>query len=264
MINNTLINNLINDLSKIKSIEGILLAGSRSTNTYDSSSDYDIYIYSTSPVSKEERTSICNKYFKYIEISNNYFEEEDDGILNDNTPVEIIYRSIDFITSELDNTLLKYNACCGYSTCFWYNFINSIILYDKSGKMKYLQDYYNIPYPKELENNIIIKNYSLLKEKMPAYYYQIEKAIKRNDNISINHRIAALFASYFDIIFAYNHMPHPGEKKILQIIKNNNLLIPNNMENNINNILKYSILDKKNLLKEIDSLIENLNTFLKL
>lgn len=256
---NPMVTNLINDLSKIDSIEGILLAGSRSTNTNDSSSDYDIYIYSSSPVSKSERTKICNKYFKYIELANTYFEEEDDGILKNDTPVEIIYRSIDFIKNELDATLFNYRACCGYSTCFWYNFINSIILYDKSGEMESLQNHYNIPYPKQLKNNIIEKNYNLLKEKMPAYFHQIEKAINRNDNISINHRIAALFASYFDIIFAYNNMAHPGEKKLLKIIKDNNLTVPKDMENNINNILKYSILDKDNLLKEIDLLIQNLN-----
>lgn len=259
---NSMVNDLVKDLSKINSIEGILLAGSRSTNTSDSSSDYDIYIYSSSPVSKEERTDICNKYFKYVEISNTYFEEEDDGVLNNDIPVEIIYRSIDFIKNELDNTLFKYRACCGYSTCFWYNFINSIILYDKTGEMKVLQNHYNIPYPKQLKNNIIEKNYNLLKEKIPAYYHQIKKAIERNDNISINHRIAALFASYFDIIFAYNNMAHPGEKKLLKIIKDNNLTVPKDMENNINNILKYSILDKDSLLREIDLLVENLNNLI--
>ena len=94
---------------------------------------------------------------------------------------------------------------------------------------------------------------------MPAYYFQIEKAIKRNDIISVNHRVAALLASYFDIIFAVNQVAHPGEKKLMKIIKDNNLNIPDNMEDNINNILKYSAGDNGKLLSEIKVLVENLD-----
>jgi predicted nucleotidyltransferase len=36
--------NLISGFSQIPEVEGILLAGSRTTNTYDLESDYDIYV----------------------------------------------------------------------------------------------------------------------------------------------------------------------------------------------------------------------------
>ena len=97
---------------------------------------------------------------------------------------------------------------------------------------------------------------------MPSYYYQIEKALKRGDFINVNHRVAALFASYFDIIFAINEMPHPGEKKLLQIIKNNDLKVPIDMDTNINNILKYATSKNSAILLEIDALVGNLDTLL--
>ena len=134
--------------------------------------------------------------------------------------------------------------------------------YDKEGKLKEIQDSCNVEYPKKLKENIIKKNYPLLNKQMPAYYFQIEKAIKRNDIVSVNHRVAALLASYFDIIFAVNEMPHPGEKKLIKIIKDKNLTIPFEMEKNISNILKYSAEDNENILSEIEILVENLDKYL--
>ena len=260
---NKTIKNLLNDFSKISEIEAILLAGSHSTGTVDKNSDYDIYIYSNSQIPIHKRKSITDKYFKYIELSNTYWEEEDDGILFDDTEVEFIYRNIDSIDNSLNRTLIKCEADIGYTTCIWYNLKNSIIIYDKNDKLSSLQSKYDIEYPNELRNNIIEKNFNLLKSKFPCYYKQIEKAIKRNDYVSLNHRLAAFLASYFDIIFAYNKCPHPGEKKILEFIKNNNLLTPLNMEKNILNAFNYAGTNDPKLLSELDNLTNNLIDLLR-
>ena len=259
---NKLVESLVKDLSSLNEIDAILLAGSHGSNTYDENSDYDLYVYSNSQVPLEKRIKITDKYFKYIEVANTFWEEEDDGLLIDNTPVEIIYRSIDFIENSLKRTVIDCEPNVGYSTCFWSNIINSIVLYDKNNKLTQIKERFNIPYPKELRDNIIDTNYKLLKSKSPAYYYQIEKAIKRKDYISVNHRVAALLASYFDIIFAYNNFLHPGEKKTIKIIKDNNLIVPKNMEDNILNILNYAGTNNSNLLNEIDILINNLDCIL--
>jgi hypothetical protein len=34
--------------------------------------------------------------------------------------------------------------------------------------------------------------------------------------VSINHRTAALLSSHFDVLFALNHTPNPGEKRLLE------------------------------------------------
>lgn len=255
---------MLDKFSKIEEVEGILLAGSHATKTNDKNSDYDIYIYSYKEIPIEKRRIITNEFCSYMELNNTFWETEDDGILKDNNiPVEIIYRGLEWIKASLHRTLVNCQADVGYTTCVWSNFINSIILYDKNGALDELQKKYKISYPRELKLSIVKKNYPLLKLQMPAYYYQIEKALKREDFISVNHRIAALLASYFDIIFAINEFPHPGEKKILKIIRENDLKIPRDMEKNIGMILKYAAEGKDDILKEIDNLVESLEVILK-
>jgi len=261
---NANVTEMVNDFSKLEEVEGILLAGSHATKTNDKDSDYDIYIYTSKEIPQNTRKLITDKYCSYMELNNTFWETEDDGFLKEgNIPVEIIYRDLVWIDGLLNRTLVKYEADTGYTTCFWANFINSIVLYDKNGNLSKQQNKYKISYPDELKKNIVKKNYPLLKLQMPSYYYQIEKALKREDFISVNHRVAALFASYFDIIFAVNEMAHPGEKKILKIIKDNNLKRPTDMEINIDNILKYASLNDSAILLEIDSLIGNLDILMK-
>lgn len=258
-----LLKDMVKELSRLEEVEGIMLAGSHAINTNDEDSDYDIYVYCSKDISLEKRKNITDKYCSYMEFNNEFWETEDDGVLMDNIQVELIYRRLEWIDTILEKKLINYQADVGYTTCFCSNFINSLILYDKSGILKKLQQKYNIIYPQQLKINIIKKNYPLLRSKMPAYYYQIEKAIKRNDLVSINHRVAALLASYFDIIFAINEMLHPGEKKILKIIKEKAKKVPKNMESNITSILKAAAFCDKKILREIDELMINLDSLLK-
>jgi len=262
-MNNDIIK-MLDEFKKIETVEGIMLAGSRAVKTNDKFSDYDIYIYTKRDIPVNIRRTITDKYCSYMELNNCFWETEDDGILKDNNvPVEIIYRNLDWINDSLNRTIVECKADTGYTTCFWANIRNSIILYDRDNKLSKLQDKCKVSYPEKLKENILEKNYPLLKQQMPAYYYQIEKALKRDDFISVNHRTAALFASYFDIIFAVNEMLHPGEKKLIKIIKDGGLKVPKDMELNVNNILKFSAEGDSKILKEIDLLVGNLNTFLK-
>ena len=93
--------------------------------------------------------------------------------------MDIAYFEYYWLEQKLKYVVEECNASVGYSTCFWNNVINSIIVYDKDNKFKDLQEKYNIPYPKKLKENIIKKNYPILNERFSSYYNQIDKAIKR-------------------------------------------------------------------------------------
>ncbi|HET7095512.1 MAG TPA: hypothetical protein VFI22_18620, partial [Thermomicrobiales bacterium] len=65
------------------------------------------------------------------------------------------------------------------------------------------------------ERAIVAKNHPILREARSRYRTPIQQAIDRRDAVSIQHRITALLASCFDVLFAINAVPHPGEKRLL-------------------------------------------------
>lgn len=233
---------LVEKLSKIDEIECILLAGSQTNNTVDENSDYDIYVYSSKLITVKKRKEALDEFFSYCEYDNRYWETEDDGILLESGKiVELIYRDFDFIEAEYNRIFINNISFVGYSTCIWSNVAGSEILFDRNGRgTELVLKYKNQNYPLKLKKEIISKNMNLLIGKIPSYYEQIEKALLRKDILSINHRVAGYLASYFDILFAINETPHPGEKKLLKIVENNCKLVPLNWKSDITHILKYS------------------------
>lgn len=254
---------MVGHFAQLNEVDAILLAGSKAINTDDALSDYDIYLYVTKKIPIETRKAITKHYCSYMEINNQFWEIEDDGILNDGTEIELIYRNFDWLDKELERTLFKHQASTGYTTCLWSNFLNSKILYDQNGKAKKLQEKYTIKYPVELKTNIIKKNYPLLNQKMPAYKKQIKKALLRNDFISINHLLAKFLASYFDILFAINEYPHPGEKQLIGIAKSKCEKLPASFEHNIINLIKLVGQFDHGILPTIDETVEHLDVLLK-
>ncbi|MDE6020059.1 MAG: DUF4037 domain-containing protein, partial [Ruminococcus sp.] len=106
------------------------------------------------------------------------------------------------------------------------------------------------------------RNYNLLCAAMPAYFNQIEKACKRNDKVSIIHRVTAFLESYFDIIFAMNSLTHPGEKRLIKLCKQRCTILPNNFENNLNRLFDDMLLNTEKLNEDIKDIITELNAAL--
>ena len=84
--------------------------------------------------------------------------------------------------------------------------------------------------------------------------------MRRNDLVSVNHRLAAFIASYFDILFAINEIPHPGEKKLLDIVENQCKIKPDNFKENLD---KVFIEGNDKILKNLDIIVDNLDVLLR-
>ena len=239
--------------SKLEQVYAVVLSGSRTSNQNDEMSDYDIYVYSDAEIPVEFRTELAKKYSDDYEIDNRYFETGDEWKLRDcNTGLDFMFRCKNWITDTVDNIYCKHMASNGYSTCFLHNIKTSQILYDKDNWFLNLQNKVNGPYPEELKNNIIKRNIMLISDKKNASYLdQIKLAVKRNDQVSVNHRIAAFMASYFDIIFALNKVYHPGEKRMIKYAQKHCKILPDQFEENINELFKAEDKDKTAILETI-------------
>lgn len=261
---NMIIYQIVNEYKKLDEVVAITLAGSGASGRKDNFSDIDIDIITNGEISLDKRKEIISKISDNMEIGNNFWGAGDEFVLrNSDVIVDLAYFDLNWLKDGLINVVDNYNASTGYTTCFWHNVIHSSIIYDKNREFEELQKKYNIPYPVELKKSIIEKNYPILRNVFSAYYNQIYKAIKRKDIVSINHRIAAYLASYFDIIFAINEIPHPGEKRLIAICNKICNKKPENFEKNLNDILRYSLDQGEIVLDIINDMVDQLDLVLK-
>lgn len=258
-----MVNKLFDELATLPQIEAIVLGGSRAGKDFDEKSDYDVYLYTTAPISEDVRRELLKKYCSYMEISNSFWELEDDCTLKNGIDIDILYRNLDDFRADVSSVVKDFNARTGYTTCMWHNLVTCKIIFDRNGRLTQLQKEFSVPYPEKLRHNIIEKNMRLLTGNLPSYDMQIKKAVERNDMVSINHRVSAFMESYFDIIFALNRVTHPGEKRLVELCLKNCEVLPLNFEENIT-ALFYNMFTNsaevsgilKNIVSEIKKIVD--------
>ena len=197
-------------------VVAVALAGSRTTGTADAASDVDLYVYATAELPVADRAVIAGDATPR-EIDTRFWEPSDawrdpgTGVI-----VDVMYRAPAWIEAELDRVLVRHEASVGYSTCFWHNVRTSLPLSDRDGWFGRLQARADRPYPEPLRRAIVAKNHPILRRSMFSFLHQIEGALRRRDAVAVQHRLAALLASFFDVLFALNAQPHPGEKRLVE------------------------------------------------
>lgn len=230
---------LISQLASLPQIEAIALGGSRAGDRFDAASDYDVYLYCTSPVPEDVRRELLSKFCSYMEIGNHFWELEDNCTLKNGVDMDILYRNLDDFVRDVASVAEDCYPRNGYTTCMWHNLKTCRILYDRDGRLSAAKQRFDIPYPARLKANIIEQNRKLLSGTLPAYSGQIKKAVERKDPVSVNHRTAAFLESYFDILFALNEQTHPGEKRLIPLCRERCPILPDRFEENLNTLFSH-------------------------
>jgi len=257
-----LIETIVQKFSELPQVEAVALAGSRTAEVADEKSDFDLYVYATAEIPIGIRQDIAQQFAERREINNQFWEPGDEWIdTQSGIGVDIMYRQPQWIEEQIERVLVQHQASVGYSTCFWYNVLNSKILFDRRGWLAQLQRHAGQPYPEPLRGAIVAKNYPILRHNISSYLHQIECAIARQDLVSAHHRTAALLASYFDVLFAVNRLPHPGEKRLVGFAKKFCPQLPVGMDEQINQVIS-SLSNSTAALKAINNLLDGLEKLL--
>jgi predicted nucleotidyltransferase len=250
--------------SEFPQVHAVALAGSQTAGTVDATSDIDLYVYTIAEIPFRQRAALVEKSkaaradldLRFWNLGDEWFDAAT-GI-----EVDIIYWDTAWIETQLERVQLKHQASMGYTTCFWHTIRNSQVLYDQAGWFRSLQEKAGQPYPAELRRAIIALNHPVLRRVIPSYTHQIEKAVQRADLVSINHRVAALLASYFDVLFAINCLLNPGEKRLLTFAVEHCSIVPPRMADQVQDVLQAAAAPDQNLLAKIDLLIDGLDHLL--
>lgn len=248
----------------IPEVDAVVLAGSEVAGATDERSDLDFYVYAGAPVAMVDRAAIATRFATHREVGNDFWEPGDEWIdAQTGRHVDVMYRTPGWIEEQLDKVLVHHEASVGYSTCFWHNVLHSTPLFDRSGWYRDLQSAATRPYPQPLQRAIIAKNHPILRQTLSSYLAQIERAVQRGDSVSIQHRVTGLLTSYFDILFAVNELPHPGEKRLLQVATARCAKTPRDMETYINAILETAARPAAlAVVAQISVLLDSLDAFL--
>ena len=252
---------ILNDYKNFPQVKAIAIGGSSATNTSDKISDIDVYVFVNEDIPVEERENLVKKYSSNYEVGGEYFGSGDEYFVDElKTQLDVMFWNVNWFESMVDNVWIKNYPSNGYTTAFIYTLKNFKVECDPQKWLSELQNKIKTDYPQKLKENIIKRNLMLMKDKpFASYYEQIEKALKRNDLVSVNHRISAFLASYFDVIFAINELLHPGEKRLIKYAKDNCKILPKNFEENIEKLLKQQNPDT---LKILEDMVKNLKELL--
>jgi len=243
-------------------VRAVAVGGSTALGAAEPGSDIDTYIYVERAIPVADRIAIAEPYLAH-EFDLNFWETTDNYV-NAETgyALDILYRWVTWAEAEIDRIFVTPVGWLGYTTAIWHNFRTAIPLFDRDGWFAGIQERARQPYPEALRTAIIEKNAWVMRRTLFSYTQQIEKAVRRGDLISLNHRIAALLASYFDILFALNYVPHPGEKRQLTYAESLCPLRPDDMRADIEQLLRLSGTGDGETISAVHRLQDRLSTLL--
>ena len=219
-------------------VAAVFLGGSRAAGVAGEGSDVDLYVYAEPEIPVARRAVIAGGNAVRSELDQRFWVPGDvwidaaTGLTDD-----VMDRSPAWIEDQLDRVLMRHEASVGYSTAIWHNVRTALPLVDRAGWFAALQACSSAPYPEPLRRAIVAKNHPLLRRSLLSFLHQIENALLRRDAVAVQHRLTALLASSFDILFALNRQTHPGEKRLVQHALARCPLLPPEMERRLHNVL---------------------------
>ena len=248
------------EFARLPGVRAVGVGGSLATGAADDGSDIDLYVFADPVPAPAQRRAVMAATGGAIraDLDLSYWDPGDEWIHPSGIEVDIVLWTPAWVTGRMRSVLVEHRAELGYTTCFWHTMRSLVPLAD-DGWLASLRAWVDVPYPEQLARNIVARNHPLLRGSIPAYSNQLAKAVARGDAVSVNHRLAALLASYFDIVFAANRVPHPGEKRLVAQARRSCASLPERFEDDLATVLAA---DSGQVLARVEALLDHLDAWL--
>jgi len=250
----------------LSQVEAVALGGSSSGGASDHLSDIDLYVYTHADIPLAIRQEIVQRAggASQSNMGLNYWGAGDEWFdAQSGIEADVVFFDAEWMEERVKTVMVEHQASMGYTTCFCHTVKHSIVLLDPKGWLGNLQAISRKEYPEPLRRNIISWNHPVLRSIIPAYAHQIQKAVQRKDLVSINHRLAAFFASYFDVVFALNRVLHPGDKRQLAFAAQYCSILPLQMVEDVELVLRSAASTETQLMVHLDRLMDRLDACLR-
>lgn len=264
MTDDDLIRELVALFAALPQVEAMALGGSRASGRADAASDVDLYVFTAAAIPVETRRRIVRQLggASVADLGLDYFGDGDEWRdARTGVQLDLMYFGLEWMKGQVERPLVHHQPSLGYSTAFACTVSRARIMHDPDGTFATLQAVTREPYPEALREAVVRYNHPMLRGTISSYRAQLEKAAARQDIVSLNHRLAALLASYFDIIFAVNRALHPGEKRLLQVALTTCESLPENFEQDVSETLAAGG-EGTRLLPALNRLLDALDSWL--
>lgn len=241
-------------------VQAVALGGSLAMGTADDASDIDLEVYAAPLPPIDVRRRMIEPEASYAEVGNDFFGAGDEWTEHGGRAFDVAYFDPAWMEDQLDRVLVRHEASVGWTTCFWHTVLRCRVLFDRSGRLTALQERARQPYPELLRLAIVAKNHTVLRTKTHSLVAQIELSLRRDDPVGVQHRVAAVLASCFDLVFALNRVPNPGEKRLLQHARTLCPLLPPDFEAQVRAVVASP--PETSLLPRIGALLDGLDALL--
>jgi hypothetical protein len=260
----TLVTLLVEQLQPLSGVRALAWGGSHASHTADDQSDIDLYVFVDQPLPLAARRDVvaaCGGA-QHADLGMTHWGAGDMWIHPaSRVVVDLIYFETGWMSEQVEALLARHEPRLGYTTCFLHTLRQSKVLADPSGWLDALRSRIGA-YPEALRRNIIRHNREVLRDTLPSYENQIDKALGRGDPVSVNHRVAGLLASYFDVLFAFNRELHPGEKRLLHFARQRCPRLPVDMESDVRRVLSGAATQSSELRADVTRLLDRLDALL--